>query len=249
MKLSIDKSGSDRLASAASILIWPTDCNIDAVVKLEQPCAPIAGIDCISPFNMGAFTYCWSRITRFVTSIGRYCSIAGSVTMGDSEHPTDWVTTSNVIWDHTFITGAFAKQLNPAISPKFPPAVSDRSEIHIGNDVWIGGGAYIRRGVRVGNGAIIAARAVVTRDVPPYAIVGGVPAKVIRYRFSEDVISMLEKTSWWRFSYSDLAAFDLSSPERTCQDISSAVTNGKLTDFHPKVYGQDEINQIVSTPS
>lgn len=67
----------------------------------------------------------------------------------------------------------------------------------IGNDVWIGANAIILQGVTIGDGAIIAAGAVVTKDVPPYAIVGGVPAKVIKYRFSDEVILKLLQIKWW----------------------------------------------------
>ena len=73
-------------------------------------------------------------------------------------------------------------------------------DIVIGNDVWIGYEAVIMAGVHIGNGAIIAARAVVTKDVPPYTIVGGVPARPIRKRFDEEVIRKLETLKWWDWS-------------------------------------------------
>ena len=72
-----------------------------------------------------------------------------------------------------------------------------KAQIEIGNDVWIGDSAIIMDGVKIGDGSIIAAGAVVTKDVPPYAIVGGVPAKIIRYRFDEDDINFLLELSWW----------------------------------------------------
>ena len=76
-------------------------------------------------------------------------------------------------------------------------AWDNKGDIVIGSDVWIGFEAVILQGVTVGDGAIIGARAVVTKDVPPYAIVGGVPARVLRYRFEPDVVSALEKLRWW----------------------------------------------------
>jgi virginiamycin A acetyltransferase len=72
--------------------------------------------------------------------------------------------------------------------------------VDIGNDVWIGRGAMIMSGVVIGDGAVVAARAVVNRDVPPYAIVGGVPAKTIRYRFSGEIIDKLLIAQWWRWT-------------------------------------------------
>jgi virginiamycin A acetyltransferase len=72
-----------------------------------------------------------------------------------------------------------------------------KGDIAVGHDVWIGVGAMILSGVKIGNGAIVAAGAVVTKDVPPYSIVGGVPAKVIRMRLSDSQIAALEKIQWW----------------------------------------------------
>ena len=79
-------------------------------------------------------------------------------------------------------------------------AWDNKGDIVIGNDVWIGYEAVIMTGVHIGNGAIIAARAVVTKDVPPYTIVGGVPARPIRKRFDEEVIRKLETLQWWDWS-------------------------------------------------
>ena len=79
-------------------------------------------------------------------------------------------------------------------------AWDNKGDIVIGNDVWIGYEAVIMAGVHIGNGAIIAARAVVTKDIPPYTIVGGVPARLIRKRFDEEVIRELETLKWWDWS-------------------------------------------------
>ena len=77
------------------------------------------------------------------------------------------------------------------------PDIYQSKNVSIQNDVWIGAGALLMDGVTIGNGAIVAARSVVTKDVPPYAIVGGTPAKLIRYRFDEDEIEFLEELQWW----------------------------------------------------
>ena len=80
-------------------------------------------------------------------------------------------------------------------------AWDNKGDIVIGNDVWIGCEAVIMAGVHIGNGAIIAARAVVTKDVPPYTIVGGIPAKPIRKRFTDDTVQKLETLKWWNWSF------------------------------------------------
>ena len=94
----------------------------------------------------------------------------------------------------------------------------------IGNDVWIGQGAFIKGGVTIGDGAIVAAHAVVVKDVPPYAVVGGVPARVIKYRFDEDAIKDLLEIKWWNY---DLAAFG----DLDWADVASCIKKikGKIT--------------------
>ncbi|APM39875.1 CatB-related O-acetyltransferase [Clostridium kluyveri] len=85
-------------------------------------------------------------------------------------------------------------------------AWDNKGDIVVGNDVWIGYDSIIMSGVKIGDGAIIGTRAVVTNDVPPYAITGGVPAKIIKKRFSDDVISKLMKIKWWDWSYEKIRA-------------------------------------------
>ena len=96
----------------------------------------------------------------------------------------------------------------------------------IGNDVWIGCNSIILAGVKVGNGAIIAAGAVVTKDVPAYAIVGGNPAKIIWYRFSDRLIERLEKTAWWKYGPNVLKGLNLSEPETCIGQLEERINNG-----------------------
>ena len=122
--------------------------------------------------------------------IGRYCSIGESVTIVLSNHRPDFVTTY-----------PFA-QRRPHW-PGGPPGLTDhagKGDVVIGSDVWIGHGALITGGITVGNGAVIAGQAVVTRDVPPYAIVGGNPMRLLRYRFEEETIQALLDLRWWDWS-------------------------------------------------
>jgi acetyltransferase-like isoleucine patch superfamily enzyme len=117
--------------------------------------------------------------------VGAYCSIAAGVQVVlGGEHRTDWVTT----FPFSEIDPHFAHI-------KGHPRT--KGDINIGNDVWIGRDAFILSGVTIGDGAVVAARALVSRDVPPYGIVAGNPATLLRYRFPSDVIERLTKAAWW----------------------------------------------------
>jgi chloramphenicol O-acetyltransferase type B len=120
--------------------------------------------------------------------VGAYCSIAAGVqVILGGEHRTDWVTT----FPFSEIEARFAHI-------KGHPRT--KGDVTIGNDVWIGREAFVLSGVTVGDGAVIAARAVVSRNVPPYGIVAGNPATLVRYRFAPETIDRLIKTAWWTWS-------------------------------------------------
>jgi acetyltransferase-like isoleucine patch superfamily enzyme len=140
----------------------------------------------IGHINLGDFSYI-SGPRSYVESadIGKYCSIARQVIIGVSGHNYDWVTTSPVIT---------AKKYG-FIDKDFSPPQKERPKI--GNDVWIGLNVIVMRGVVIGDGAVVAAGSVVTSNVLPYSIVGGIPAKHIRFRFTEDQIDQLMMIKWW----------------------------------------------------
>jgi len=125
-------------------------------------------------------------------TIGKFCSIASHVYIGPGTHPLDFVTT------HPF---TFLRDYGRFISTDNEEIVSQREKqsVIIGNDVWIGQGVIIMDNIRIGDGAIIGAHAVVTKNVDPYSIVVGNPAKTIKYRFSEDIINALIKIKWWEW--------------------------------------------------
>lgn len=133
--------------------------------------------------TIGSYNHFGRYTTVTAASIGNYCSIASFVTIGPGNHFLDGVSTSEKIL--SCIEG-----YNHSLIDK---------DITVGNDVWIGVNAVVLRGVHVGNGAVIAAGAVVTRDVPDYAIVGGVPAKILRYRKANEKKDCLLQTKWWDY--------------------------------------------------
>lgn len=124
------------------------------------------------------------------TRIGKYCSIGKRCEIGVSSHPTNWLSSSPVFYD---------------ISTHFPDiaGIFNQKEYSpykvttIGHDVWIGSMVMIAGGVSIGTGSIISGGAVVTRSIPPYSIVGGVPARLIRTRFDGDVVNRLLASNWW----------------------------------------------------
>jgi len=128
--------------------------------------------------------------------IGKYCSIgSGAVFMmaGNQGHRMDWVST----FPFYYQANIFKESIN---------AYEKAGDTRIGNDVWIGSEAMIMAGVSIGSGAVIAARAVVVKDVPPYAVAGGNPATIIKYRFNEEVREELLKLKWWNWTETKIKA-------------------------------------------
>ena len=150
-----------------------------------------------SEFNgyLGACSYIGEN-SKIYGKVGRFCSIAENVRVLQATHPTNLVSTSPSFYSTLGQNGFVCVKENQCNEDLFADE-ENRFPVVIGNDVWIGCGAMIMGGVTLGDGCIVAAGAVVTKDVPPYAIVGGVPAKVLKYRFDESTIARLLATKWW----------------------------------------------------
>lgn len=168
--------------------------------------------------HIGAFTYIRSGTQLInVASIGRFCSVGGDVLLGQerASHPSNWLST------HPFQHDGTGLPYDPAEPP-----------VQVGHDVWIGHSAMIMSGVSVGTGAIVATRAMVTRDVPPYAIVAGMPAKIVRYRFEPEVIQALLDSRWWERPLVELKQLPLDKPaaclDRLAQTVASQAVYPRL---------------------
>ena len=145
---------------------------------------------------IGSYSYVGNSTDISNSEIGKFCSIADHCRIGMGGHSLSHLSTSPIFLEK--VNGCKESWTHEEKNP-----IKSRRVI-VGNDVWIGSHVLINGGVRIGNGAVIGAGAVVVKDVPPYAIVGGVPAKVIRYRFSEDIIQMLEDAQWWNLPVEEL---------------------------------------------
>lgn len=154
-----------------------------------------------STFNgsMGFASYVGDN-AQLCAKIGKYTCIAGDVKTINGFHPTkDFVSIHPAFYNQNNNTGLSFTEYNLFSQYRYAD-IEDEIDVLIGNDVWIGHGACLLAGITIGDGAIIAAGSVVTKDVEPYCIVGGVPARVIRKRFSDSEIDYLLKLEWWNQS-------------------------------------------------
>lgn len=149
----------------------------------------------VGKYSYGYIQFMHLDIGR-LASIGSFCSIADGVIVSNGNHPIDRLTT------HPFTSEKVYGFINHNTPTEW--LHSKNGKITIGNDVWIGLNAVILTSVSIGNGAIVGAGSVVTHDVPPYAIVAGNPAKLIRYRFGADTINLILKTKWWERSNKEI---------------------------------------------
>lgn len=228
----------DQLTSLGVSHHWNDAYTIPSEFRFEAPCRLIwSGLH--GRAAVGAFSYMVSGyFANF--EIARYSSVGESVQAGRGDHPMDWLSTSPIMYDQTcrndFSGGGLGSLFEDFAGKTFFKTydADNDNTIRVGNDVWIGHGAFIKPGIRIGNGAIVAAMAVVTKDVPPYAIVAGQPARIIRYRFNDDQIARLQAVQWWRFAPHDLRDVEFDQIDRALDQIEERVATG-LEIFQPRV--------------
>ncbi len=187
-------------------------------VKLGARVKVKRGVELSSRVSIGDYSYIQNGTMIESGSIGRFCSIGPFCQIGLAQHPLHFLSTSPQLYGKSNI---FSK---PSTWDAYttPPVIED--------DVWIGGNAIILQGIRIGCGAIIAAGAVVTKDVDPYTIVGGIPARKIRDRFDQELRTYLLSVRWWELPTDKLARLqplftqelDLSTLQQALSEIRSS---------------------------
>lgn len=187
--------------------IWDEDTEFDETAAFRQ------FVHCIN-VKIGRYSSIGRKSVITDAVIGNYTVIARNVDIGLGVHPTNRLSCHSI----------FYKNVPWPAHPEWVKEIDfEETKIsHIGNDVWIGAKATIMDGVTIGDGAIVAACAVVTKDVPPFAIVGGCPAKIIKYRFSPDIIERLLEVKWWNLDDAEITKIkDLFHiPNPTMDDIN-----------------------------
>ena len=182
-------------------------------------------------FRMGAFSY-QAGSASMNLSVGRFCSIAHGVSTFADAHPVNWLTTNPIAYSP--LHGGLYQHMRGRPPPH--PRDFDGSTSHIvtvlGNDVWIGADCLLKPGISIGDGAIVAARSVVTKDVAPYTIVAGVPATPRRLRFEERIIERLLRLRWWEL---DIARVSITwdDVDRSLDAIEEARARGDITETYP----------------
>ncbi|WP_290369666.1 CatB-related O-acetyltransferase [Peribacillus simplex] len=164
-------------------------------VKLGKKCGVYYDVELGNGVSIGDYSYVNDRSVIGSGKVGKFCSIGYNCQIGMPEHPLDFISTSPFTYG---INNVF--NFNPTWNDFNNPPI-------IGNDVWIGSNSVVLQGVTIGDGAVIAAGSIVTKDVEPYSVVGGVPAKQIKKRFSEEKIKALLELQWWNKSEDDLKMY------------------------------------------
>ncbi|MCL1799230.1 MAG: CatB-related O-acetyltransferase [Eggerthellaceae bacterium] len=196
-------------------------------------------------FSMGSFSYSRSELGGDAgrnnvqqVQVGRYCSIADNVRVFQGNHRMDAYTTSSFIYafpgfrHETWHVRERAKE--KGIERPAALALGDDDvcqTVRIGNDVWIGSHVALKPGIRIGDGSCIGTGALVTKDVPPYAIVAGVPAKVVKYRFDDSVIEQLLALRWWDYDFLDFAVHPEEPIDAFIKAVKEQVESNKILPY------------------
>ena len=181
------RNGATRIHSSALL----RDCELGSFVDIAERVV-------LAECSIGDYSYIERHVDAIYTTIGKFCAIAADVRLNALNHPYERISQHKITYrPNEYFVGA-------KIDKGFREC-RQNARVSIGHDVWIGHGAIVLPGITIGHGAIIAAGAVVTRDVDSYAIVAGVPAKRIKWRFKKSIRERIIKLAWWDWDHDKLA--------------------------------------------
>lgn len=194
--------------------------------------------------SMGAMSYSWSYLPEWL-KVGRYTSIAGGLRFIGARHPYERITGSPVTFDYNFDLVVDSLSDHQIHDFNFQaPDIIFYDSAEIGHDVWIGDNVVLSTAVKIGNGAVIAANSVVVKDVPPYAIVGGNPARIIKMRFPDEVIQRIQAAEWWKYHFGMFK--NGFAVETALNTLERSIENGSAILLEPKIIRAADLNCLKS---
>lgn len=206
---------------------------MDSAVRIE-PYSMFISMDVF--WSMGAFSYSQSTFPAR-TTVGRYCSLSNAISVFNSEHPTGWITTSPFAYapeSAPVFMEAMLREDGTRMEPLCSFDNAAEKGLTIGNDVWIGQNVLLKQGITIADGAVVAAGAVLTKDVPEFTIVGGIPAKPIRQRFDDKTIERIKKVRWWQYHIKDFSDLRPDTPEVFLDGLERRVAEGLVKPYMPE---------------
>ncbi len=226
----------ENLRRASGSFIAP-NLSFDVELAIESPVEVGGGCAFFETNSIGYLSCIRPGARALNASIGRYVSTAENVVIGPQQHPLDRISTHVFAYHSNVKTLESLKEYQDLADPKqrIPCALTPRTTI--GNDVWIGRNATVMPGLTIGHGAIIGAGAVVTKNVEPYTIVGGIPAKPIRKRFGDKLIERLLSANWWDYDIGPLKGqFSYTNIDGFLVLLKKGLDEGKVQKLCPKKY-------------
>lgn len=231
-------SGIPHLAPG-KILYFSDDLTIEEYIRIR--------VGYFLP-TMGSFSYTRSPIPPSRTAIGRYCSLADNIRVFDEDHPIHSFTTSTLLYKDRLEFSSVRK--NEKKFKTIKNIIPKAKKVILENDVWIGSHVALKPGITLHNGCCVGTGSVVTKDVPPYAIVAGNPAKIIKMRFPEKTIEKLLQTEWWTYCFSEFEGIDGNTKINDFIEIFNNLKyNKKIQPFNPDKYYAKDILENNTQPA